>query len=82
MPRRWAFSSSLRDLDLDRENEVGYHNFQKVKVSQCERIISLPTHPCSLDRQYLLTEFLRCTAANHRAEWSTSLLSRISCKRM
>lgn len=39
-------------------------------------------HPGRRDRQYLLQLFLKCTAASQRAEWSASLLARISCGRV
>lgn len=39
------------------------------------------THPGRRERQYLLQLFLKCTAASQRAEWSASLLARISCGR-
>ena len=48
----------------------------------CSRLLhGLPApHPGSRDRQYLLQLFLKCTAASQRAEWSASLLARISCR--
>jgi hypothetical protein len=37
------------------------------------------TYPVPLVRQYLLTQFFRCTDASQRALWSQSLLATIAC---
>jgi hypothetical protein len=45
----------------------------------CHTTSCRTTHPAPLVRQYLWTQFLRCTDASQRALWSQSWLATIAC---
>lgn len=88
--RRCAFSSSPSELHGWRHTQ-GQAVGQASSADGCEgerdgcvlrraaRELAPAPYPGRRDRQYLLQLFLKCTAASQRAEWSASLLARISC---